>query len=113
MNDAPTLPVPSWTPDLTERWLSANPLPGDFQWPHRDANPDGTPRLQTVIPSYRLHKGYGFWLRTTPYFPGLFEEIHDVLCAIDPLPDDGAALAATLTERLRLRGIQAELFPNP
>lgn len=99
-----------WTPDDTEAWLSENPLPVDFKWPHRDRSPTGEPNLQLVLPSYRLHKGYGFWLRTTPYFPGLFEEIHEILERMDPLPAGGQALADILIERLRQRGHQLNLL---
>lgn len=58
----------NWTLDQTQGWLDANPLPPDFDW-------KGT----RVCPSYRLHKGYGFWLRTTPYHRGLFAEVHEIL----------------------------------
>ena len=98
--------VPAWTVDDTEKWLSLNPLPQDFTWPHRDKAADGTDNLQPVLPSYRLHKGYGFWLRTTPYFPGLFEAIHSELMAVDILPDP-ADLSQTLKKR---RNAQATLF---
>jgi hypothetical protein len=105
------LPTPAWTPDDTERWLTEYALPADFLWPHRDAKADGTENLQAVLPSYRLSKGYGFWLRTTPYFPGLFEEIHAVMLSLgEKLPEDGADLAQMLTERRRLRGQQTSLF---
>lgn len=79
--------IPIWTHDHTEAWLKLNALPPDFAWPHRDKNPDGSERLAPVVPSYQLHKGYGFWLRTTPYFPGLFEAIHAILVRV---PEDGA-----------------------
>lgn len=58
----------NWTQDQTEKWLTENPLPPDFVW-----------RGNRVLPSYRLHKGYGFWLRETPYHRGLFAEVHGVL----------------------------------
>lgn len=105
----PTALTP-WTADDTQQWLSENALPEDFLWPHRDPK-DGKPNLQPVLPNYRLTKGYGFWLRTTPYFPGLFEEIHQVLLGMGAkLPEDGAELGRTLTARLRLRGEQIALF---
>lgn len=109
MLDLPTTP---WTPDDSEKWLTetGHALPDDFTWPHRDPKPDGSANLQPVLPSYRLAKGYGFWLRTTPYFPGLFEEIHQILLMSDPLPDDGAALAEVLRARLLQRGEQTKLF---
>jgi len=102
----------AWTPDDTEKWLSeeGNALPGDFRWPHRDELPGGQENLQAVLPTYRLHKGYGFWLRTTPYFPGLFEEIHAVLVGLgDRLPEGGIELAQILTDRRRARGQQTSL----
>lgn len=100
------LPIDSWTPEDTRDWLAAdgNALPPDFLWPHRDRKPDGSPHLARVLPSYRLAKGYGFWLQTTPYFPGLFEEIHRLLLVTDPLPVDGSALATLLNERTKIRG---------
>lgn len=110
MTDLVDIPSPPWTPDDTERWLSLNPLPQDFTWPHRDTLPDGGDNWQPVLPTYRLHKGYGFWLRTTPYFPGLFEEIHAVLLGIgDELPT-AELLVETLRERRRAAGTQQKLF---
>ncbi len=105
-------PMPTvWTADDTEKWLAQNALPEDFLWPHRDPLPDGNDNLQPVLPNYRLSKGYGFWLRTTPYFPGLFEEAHAVLLGMGAqLPEDGADLAQRLTARLKLRGKQTTLF---
>lgn len=110
----PGMPA-GWTPDDTEAFLTRQALPADFLWPHRDKNPDGSERLAPVIPSYRLHKGYGFWLRTTPYFPALFEEIHAVLLR---WPDDvelpdAAALGQLLTERRLARGQQESLPIHP
>lgn len=101
-----------WPPDYTERYLTESPLPTDFVWPHRDRNADGTENLQPVLPSYRIHKGYGFWLRTTPYFPGLFEEIHGILSR---LPGDAELptaeeLAAQLNEIRAARGTQTSLL---
>lgn len=109
------LPCPAWTPDDTERWLTLHALPPDFSWPHRDARPDGSENVQPVIPSYRLHKGYGFWLRTTPYFPGLFEEIHTIFLAArndEPLPTS-EQLAEMLRERRAARGTQQQMFSTP
>jgi len=100
-----------WTLDNTERFLTQQALPSDFQWPHREPNADGSENLQPVMPTYRLHKGYGFWLRTTPYFPGLFEEVHAVLVRWPdtlelPSPE---GLAVLLKQRLAARGKQAEI----
>lgn len=76
-----------WTKDDTEQYLSANPLPPDFRW-----------RGRIVAPQHRtLKKGYGFWLRTTPYHPGLFEEVHRILVRVDPLPS-ADELARQLSE---------------
>lgn len=61
----------SWDRDDTERWLKDYPLPHGFLY-----------RGQKVWPRYRLKKGYGFWLRTTPYHQGLFELCHELLAAI-------------------------------
>lgn len=58
----------NWTLDQTQEWLDRNPLPPDFDWEGR-----------RVCPTYRLHKGYGFWLRTTPYHRGLFPAVHEIL----------------------------------
>lgn len=62
-----------WSQTDTENWLKNFPLPPDFKWP------DDQKKERVVIPTYHVKKGYGFWLRTTPYFPGLFEEIHLIL----------------------------------
>lgn len=123
MNDDLTQPLAAswpelpnaWTPNDTEAFLTRQALPPDFLWPHRDANPDGSERLVPVLPTYRLHKGYGFWLRTTPYFPGLFEEIHAILLRWpddQPLPN-AQALADTLNERRRAAGEQQSLSITP
>jgi hypothetical protein len=110
MSDEIKLPNPPWLADDTEKWLTLNPLPIDFYWPHRDPLPDGTVNMQPVLPTYRLHKGYGFWLRTTPYFPGLFEEAHAVILSLgDELPSP-ESLAAQLKTRLMLRGTQLKIF---
>jgi hypothetical protein len=75
-------PPSSWTHADTMAWLNENPLPIDFHWTHRDA-PDGPPQL--VLPKYRV-TSYGKWLRETPYFPGLFEDIHNLLFHAPVLP---------------------------
>lgn len=96
--------VKNWTQEETEAWLTRNPLPPDFEWEGR-----------RVLPQYRLHKGYGFWLRTTPYHRGLFGEVHDLLLwrvmRDEPMPD-----VAELDEALRGRAAaaraQMSLFPG-
>jgi hypothetical protein len=101
----PWAPV-AWTAEDTMAYLTANPLPSDFVWPHRDGG------LRPVVPSHSVLKGgYGKWLRETPYFQGLFELIHDLLLRADPLPD-AEGLARALNEVRRLRGEQKELFPD-
>jgi hypothetical protein len=70
---------PSWTVVDTMDYLSANPLPVDFLWIHRDKTRDGKTRLAVVKPTYAIRDGYGKWLHDTPYFPCLFELIHDLL----------------------------------
>ena len=110
LSDAWPQPAAVWTSDDTERYLREYPLPADFRWPHRDKADDGSEVLAPVLPAYRIHKGYGFWLRTTPYFPGLFEEIHEILLTIgDELPTS-ERLADLLTQRRIARGKQTTLF---
>ena len=67
---------PTWTTDATMRLLNRYPLPADFRWPHRDDAPDTD---RAVRPVHGFVQGYGKWLRETPYYPGLFELIHDLL----------------------------------
>lgn len=104
--------TPPWTHDDTEAFLTRFALPTDFRWDRTEKRngqrivvPD-----QPVLPNYTLSKGYGFWLRTTPYFPGLFEEIHDIILRA---PDDQEItsewLAGQLLERRRARGQQQGL----
>jgi len=119
---AETSALTAWTADDTERWLTANPLPVDFRWTktinRKARDRDGRLRIvakdmlpdHRVMPDYALHKGYGFWLRTTPYFEGLFEECHAAIVALGAkLPDDGAHLARLLDERRRAGGTQENL----
>lgn len=68
------MPAP-WDLDDTERYLTDFPLPNDFTW-----------RGRAVVPRYRISKGYGFWLRTTPYHPGLFEAVHRFIARCEHLP---------------------------
>jgi hypothetical protein len=93
-----------WTQQQTESWLCEYPLPADFSWPDNDG------KDRAVLPSNRIHKGYGFWLRTTPYFPGLFELIHRILALA---PSDQLLtpewLAAELNKR-RATTVQPELL---
>lgn len=101
----PGLPS-AWTPDDTMVLLTGMPLPATFTWTHRDGGE------HPVMPSHsKLKGGYGKWLRETPYFPGLFEEIHAILAR---LPDDETItadrLAALLIERRKARGTQLGLL---
>lgn len=63
----------SWTVTDTEIHLSADPLPSDFTWR------DYTGEMRAVCPVHALTCGFGAWLRATPYFPGLFDAIHQLL----------------------------------
>lgn len=92
-------PTGIWTQELTEDWLKAYPLPVDFTWP------DNHGKERSVLPSNRLHKGYGFWLRTTPYFPGLFEEIHRIIALT---PSDFTMTPAWLAGELNKRRVTGE-----
>lgn len=89
-----------WTPEDTEQWLTENPLPRDFHWP-----PEGTAMAaaaggsKLVLPTYRLHKGYGFWLKTTPYHRGLFARCHQLLEERNGLFNDADELAEELVRR--------------
>ncbi len=112
MADLVQLPSEPWTADDTEAFLTRFALPTEFRW-DRTEKRDGVKVAipdQAVLPDYRISKGYGFWLRTTPYFPGLFEEIHEILLRA---PEDQEItsewLAATLLERRRLRPAQQGL----
>lgn len=107
----PDVPA-GWSHDDTEAFLTRFALPTDFRW-ERTEKRDGQKFIepdQPVLPNYTISKGYGFWLRTTPYFPGLFEEIHDVLLRA---PDDQELtaewVAEQLLERRRARGEQQGL----
>ncbi len=98
----PWVPV-EWTPEDTQEFLTANPLPSDFTWDHRDGG------KRPVVPSHSYLKGgYGKWLRETPYFQGLFELCHDVLLHAKQV-GDGEWLAGQLNEIERLKGEQKEL----
>ena len=88
-----------WSQADTEAHLSRCPLPVDFLWP------DGRGEKRAVIPSNRLSKGYGFWLRTTPYFPALFEEIHQIIAMT---PSDVVMTPDWLAAKLHARRPQGE-----
>ena len=89
------IPASSWSRDATMRYLNAVPLPAEFAWPHRDGGD------YKVRPVHAAVIGYGKWLRETPYFPGLFELVHDLLAAA-PQELDVGWLPCEL-QRLRAR----------
>lgn len=76
----------------TRSYLDANPLPLDFLWP------DDTGHARPVRPRHATVTSYGKWLEETPYFPGLFEEIHGILLHARDL-GDATWLAAELLRR--------------
>lgn len=82
----------TWTADDTKQYLDSNPLPVGFTWKHKD----GEHRL--VQPSYKV-ESYGKWLRESPNFQGLFEEIHRVIVAAGSRLPDAEAVAAELLRR--------------
>jgi len=91
--------VPPWTHVQTEGWLTEYPLPVDFLWPDRYGKP------RPVLPTYRTKFGYGKWLMDTPYFPGLFEEIHGILARA---PGDLVLTPEWLATQLDLRRPKGE-----
>jgi hypothetical protein len=99
-----------WTEDDVIRWLNDNPLPADFRWTRVDRNRETKAKTYSpgtvVLPS---HRGllYGKWLRETPYFPGLFEKVRDVILA---LPDD-APLPTPEELAERLYQLEANQLP--
>jgi len=101
----PWVPPVVWTADDTATYLKEFPLPSDFVWSHRDG------QRRPVVPTHSyLRGGYGKWLRETPYFPGLFELVHEILVRSGedlPTPEE---LAGKLNEIERLRGEQQELL---
>jgi hypothetical protein len=67
---------PVWTKDHTQAWLTGNPLPAGLRWlDHNDNLLPVEPRFPILTTSF----SYGKWLRDNPYFPGLFEAVHDIL----------------------------------
>lgn len=76
------MPAP-WSDEDTERYLNRMPLPREFTW-----------KGVLVQPRYQIKKGYGFWLRTTPYHPGLFEHVHRFIAHCEELPEPEEIAAA-------------------
>jgi hypothetical protein len=99
MSTQPTLfgPADEWSREDTRDFLTANPLPSDFVWPHRDGG------KRPVQPVYRVTGGYGKWLSETPYFPGLFELIHRELFNCGETLPTAEILAAMLRQILAER----------
>lgn len=104
-----------WTDKDVEEWLNDFPLPADFTWTRVDRTKDTKEKIETpdtpVRPAHR-GIGYGKWLRETPYFPGLFEQVRDIILAVPaganlPTAED---LAALLRSGHRPAGRQATLF---
>ena len=101
----PGLPA-HWTPDDTMACLSAYPLSPAFKWTHRDGGE------KPVQPSHtHLKGGYGKWLRETPYFPGLFEDIHAILARLpDDQPITADQIGAQLLAEKAARGTQLSIL---
>lgn len=103
-----------WTDDDVTRWLNDFPLPADFTWTRVDRTKDTKEKIETPGTAVRpSHHGvaYGKWLRETPYFPGLFEAVRDIIRAVPaggtlPTPEE---LAAQLKAETR-PGQQETLF---
>lgn len=79
----------TWTQEDSIDYLTLNPLPADFVWKNRDG------KMAEVRPTYSV-TNYGKWLHETPYFPGLFELIHDLLFLSGKRLPDIHSLAAQL-----------------
>lgn len=95
--------VPPWSVLQTESWLTEYPLPADFTWLDRYG------KERAVLPTYKV-RGYGKWLKDTPYFPGLFEEAHDILARASA---DTVLSPEWLAEQLNARrpkGVQETLL---
>lgn len=98
---------PPWSKDDTEAFLTAYPLPSTLTWPGKDG------KTHAVTPKYKI-EAYGKWLRETPYYPGLFDAVHEVLLAAgDALPDsDERILAALEPHRARITAEIEALRPK-
>ena len=99
-----------WTDDDVMRWLNDFPLPADFRWTRVDRARDTKKKIESpgtlVMPA---HRGvvYGKWLRETPYFPGLFEAIRDIIKALP----EGAPLPTAEELAARLVALQQTQLP--
>jgi hypothetical protein len=96
-----TMPA-DWTDDDVMRWLDDFPLPADFTWTRTDRVKDSKEKIltpNTAVRPAHLGVAYGKWLRETPYFPGLFEQIRDIIREIPP----GATLPTPEELATRLR----------
>ncbi len=92
-----------WKPADTIEYLRLNPLPADFVWRHNNGE------NATVKPTYNV-ANYGKWLAETPYFPGLFELIHDLLFSAGSRLPDTLTLTAQLAAIRKERDGQLKLF---
>lgn len=101
---------PAWTHADTMAYLDENPTPVDFTWFHKNKDAHGRPILAVVKPKYTLSGGFGKWLHDTPYFPGLFELIHDLLFHSGATLPDIDTLVAHLDRIKAERTGQGELL---
>lgn len=92
-----------WTKADTMDYLSANPLPKDFVWRHRDGS------LAPVHPKYAV-QNYGKWLHDTPYFQGLFEDVHSLVMSAGSLLPAIETIASQLNAIRKDREGQMKLF---
>jgi hypothetical protein len=98
---------PPWTKENTVDFLNRYPLPTSFAWPGKDGKP------LNVCPSYQIKHGYGKWLHDTPYYPGLFEAIHEVLISFgENLPSEAELIAGLEPRKARLLADFAALRPK-
>jgi hypothetical protein len=95
----------SWSAEDTRDYLDTNPLPPGFTWRHKDGTGTTTSPAGLVLtgqrpvqPSYSV-ASYGKWLRETPNFQGLFEEIHRIILRAGATLPDIEAIAAELVRR--------------
>lgn len=99
-----------WTPDRTERYLNAFPLPEGFTWLDRNGHwkPVRPAHAERIL---EVQRTYGKWLAETPYFPGLFELIHRlmVLHPGETVPTSREMAEKLEPERVALRLKQAVL----
>lgn len=93
----------TWAPEDTVEYLKFNPFPVDFFWKNREG------KVVPVQPTYSIIN-YGKWLKETPYFPGLFELVHDLLFRCGKTLPDLPTLTAQLRKIHLERVGQLQLF---